>query len=131
MLVHGLTQRFAAPPDFQLAPVFRPSIQEQHASLEVHNLRKEFVRRDGARGRRRVEALRGVSFDVAARVCRDPRPERLGQVDAGPAARRCCSRTAAARVFGHDAFARPRGAQARERVSVEASFFKRCRRSRT
>ena len=32
-------------------------------ALEVHNLRKEFTRRDG-RGRRRVAALGGVSFEV-------------------------------------------------------------------
>src|SRR5439155_438526 len=35
-------------------------------ALEVHNLRKEFVRRDGGRKRRRrVEALRGVSFHLS------------------------------------------------------------------
>src|SRR5438105_3888005 len=39
-------------------------------ALEVHNLRKEFVRREGGRKRRRrVEALRGVSFDVARGEC--------------------------------------------------------------
>ena len=32
-------------------------------ALEVHNLRKEFSRRDG-RGKRRVDALKGVDFEI-------------------------------------------------------------------
>ena len=56
------------------------------SAVEVHNLRKEFVRKDG-RKRTRVAALHGLTFDDGARrVHRDPGPERLGQVDAGPAA---------------------------------------------
>ena len=37
-------------------------------ALEVHNLRKEFTRRDG-RGKRRVAALKGVDFDIARGEC--------------------------------------------------------------
>ena len=57
-------------------------------AVEVENLRKEFVRKDGPppRRRRRVGAQRRLLRDRARRVRRDPRPERLGQVDAGPAA---------------------------------------------
>ena len=56
-------------------------------AVEVDNLRKEFVRREKVvRVRRRVAARRRVVHDGARRVRRDPRPERLGQVDAGPAA---------------------------------------------
>ena len=55
-------------------------------AVEVHNLRKEFVRKDG-RKRTRVAALRGITFEIGARrVHRHPGPERLGEVDAGPAA---------------------------------------------
>ena len=56
-------------------------------AVEVHNLRKEFVRREkGVRTRRRV-ALKDVSFTIARGECvADPRPERLGQVDARPPA---------------------------------------------
>ena len=37
-------------------------------ALEVHNLRKEFVRRDG-RGKRRVAALKGVDFTIERGEC--------------------------------------------------------------
>ena len=37
-------------------------------ALEVHNLRKEFTRRD-KRGKRRVPALRGVEFEVGRGEC--------------------------------------------------------------
>ena len=35
-------------------------------AVEVHNLRKEFVRKDG-RKRTRVAALRGITFEIAPR----------------------------------------------------------------
>ena len=60
-------------------------------AVEVRDLRKDFLRRD-RRGRPpgQTEALAGAPgrhvHDRARRVRRHPRPERLGQVDAGPAA---------------------------------------------
>ena len=38
-------------------------------ALEVDNLRKEFVRRDGRRGKKRVTALDGVSFEIERGEC--------------------------------------------------------------
>ena len=61
-------------------------------AVEVVDLRKDFLRRDReggprSRARRRAPALRGVSFAMErGETRRDPRPERLRQVDAGPPA---------------------------------------------
>ncbi|HUK93725.1 MAG TPA: ABC transporter ATP-binding protein [Gaiellaceae bacterium] len=97
-------------------------------ALEVHNLRKEFVRRDGRRGRRRVTALGGVTFDVERGEC----VAVLGQNGSGKSTLVRLLSTllipdgGSALVFGHDAFREARAVQQLvNRVSVEASFFKK------
>jgi ABC-2 type transport system ATP-binding protein len=97
-------------------------------ALEVHNLRKEFVRRDGRRKRRNVTALRGVSFDVARGEC----VAILGPNGSGKStlvrllATLLLPDGGSATVFGHDAFRETRAVRRLvNRVSVEASFFKK------
>jgi ABC-2 type transport system ATP-binding protein len=97
-------------------------------ALEVHNLRKEFVRRDGGRSRKRVTALRGVSFDVARGEC----VAILGPNGSGKStlvrllATLLLPDGGSATVFGHDAFRETRAVRRLvNRVSVEASFFKK------
>ncbi len=101
-------------------------------AVEVHDLRKEFIRRDGRRNgrvrRRRVAALCDVSFTLARGEC----VAILGQNGSGKSTLVRVLSTlllfegGSAHVFGIDVSARPRAVQRLvNRVSVEASFFKR------
>src|SRR6187397_3612873 len=96
-------------------------------ALEVHNLRKEFTRRDG-RGKKRVAALGGVSFDVQRGEC----VAVLGPNGSGKSTLVRLLSTlllpdgGTATVFGRDAFRDTRAVRRLvNRVSVEASFFKK------
>jgi ABC-2 type transport system ATP-binding protein len=96
-------------------------------ALEVHNLRKEFVRRDG-RGKRRVAALRGVDFEIERGEC----VAILGPNGSGKSTLVRLLSTlllpdgGTAKVFGRDAFKDTRSVRRLvNRVSVEASFFKK------
>src|SRR3954467_15160846 len=105
-----------------------PYLEEHEVSaVEVVGLTKEFTRRKG-RSRTRVRALDAVSFTLARGEC----VAVLGQNGSGKSTLvRALSPLliydgGTARVFGHDV-ARDDGAVRRlvNRVSVEASFFKR------
>jgi ABC-2 type transport system ATP-binding protein len=96
-------------------------------AVEVHNLRKEFVRKNGRR-RRRVAAIQGVSFTMERGEC----VAILGQNGSGKSTLVRLLSTlllhdgGSARVFGHDAFKETRAVRRLvNRVSVEASFFKK------
>jgi ABC-2 type transport system ATP-binding protein len=96
-------------------------------ALEVHNLRKEFVRRDG-RGKRRVAALKSVDFTIERGEC----VAILGPNGSGKSTLVRLLSTlllpdgGTATVFGRDAFRDTRAVRRMvNRVSVEASFFKK------
>ena len=102
-------------------------------AVEVHNLRKEFLRRDPDRSglrrrRRRVPALEDVTFTIERGEC----VAILGQNGSGKStlvrllATLLLHDGGSAHVFGHDVFREPRAVQRLvNRVSVEASFFKK------
>ncbi len=97
-------------------------------AVEVHNLRKEFVRRDRRfRVRRRV-AIKDVSFTIERGEC----VAILGQNGSGKStlvrllATLLLHDGGSARIFEHDAFKETRAVRRLvNRVSVEASFFKK------
>jgi ABC-2 type transport system ATP-binding protein len=103
-------------------------------ALEVHDLRKEFIRRDGGkrkgwrRKRRRVAALKGVTFTMQ----RGETVAILGQNGSGKSTLVRLLSTlllhegGTASIFGHDVFKDVRAVKRLvNRVSVEASFFKK------
>ena len=100
-------------------------------AVEVHDLRKEFIRRDGRRvggRRRRVAALRDITFAIGRGEC----VAILGQNGSGKSTLVRVLSTlllhdgGSAHVFGIDVAAQPRAVRRLvNRVSVEASFFKR------
>ena len=102
-------------------------------AVEVVDLRKEFIRKE-PRGRlrpkrrRRVPAIKGLTFDVAHGEC----VAILGQNGSGKSTMIRLLSTlllhdgGTARIFGHDVFDEPRVIRRLvNRVSVEASFFKK------
>src|SRR5689334_272891 len=102
-------------------------------AVEVNNLRKEFFRRDATRThlrkrRRRVAALKGVTFSMERGEC----VAILGQNGSGKSTLVRLLSTlllpdgGRARIFGHDVFKEARAVRRLvNRVSVEASFFKK------
>jgi ABC-2 type transport system ATP-binding protein len=101
-------------------------------AVDVHDLRKEFLRRDRNAGRfsrkRRVPALNGVTFTIGRGEC----VAILGQNGSGKSTLVRLLSTlllhdgGSATVFGHDAFRETRAVRRLvNRVSVEASFFKK------
>jgi ABC-2 type transport system ATP-binding protein len=107
------------------------SAQSGVPAVEVKDLRKEFRRRDRKAGRfarRRMPALKGVSFTMQRGEC----VAILGQNGSGKSTLVRLLSTllindgGEARIFGHDAFRETRAVQRLvNRVSVEASFFKK------
>jgi ABC-2 type transport system ATP-binding protein len=110
---------------------------ESHAdngfAVDVQGLEKVFRRTDGRRGllfprRRRIPALKGVTFTIARGEC----VAILGQNGSGKSTLVRLLSTlllhdgGRATIFGHDAFADTRAVRRLvNRVSVEASFFKK------
>src|SRR5664280_1684722 len=107
---------------------FSQSVSDRaRPAVEVSCLRKDFRRREGLR-RRRVTVLGPVSFSIERGEC----VAILGQNGSGKStlvrllSTLLLEDAGGARVFGHDVFREPRRVQRLiNRVSVEASFFKR------
>jgi ABC-2 type transport system ATP-binding protein len=108
------------------------SVRRDVPAVEVKNLRKEFRRRDHRAGRfarrRRMPALNGLTFTIGRGEC----VAILGQNGSGKSTLVRLLSTllindgGEARIFGHDAFSETRKIrQLVNRVSVEASFFKK------
>ncbi len=97
-------------------------------AVEARELRKEFVRKDRKRGKRRVPALAGITLDVARGEC----VAILGQNGSGKSTLVRLLSTlllpdgGLARVFGYDVVRDDKAVRRLvNRVSVEASFFKK------
>ncbi len=102
-------------------------------AVEVLNLRKEFIRKEGKgrlrpKRRRRVPAIKDLTFTVERGEC----VAILGQNGSGKSTMIRLLSTlllhdgGSARIFGHDVFAESRVIRRLvNRVSVEASFFKK------
>jgi ABC-2 type transport system ATP-binding protein len=117
-----------------MTPEPAPRALEAVPAVDVDGLRKDFWRRNknrnrlGRRGRRRVPAIRGVSFAME----RGDTVAILGQNGSGKSTLVRLLSTlllpddGTARIFGHDVAAEPRAVRRLvNRVSVEASFFKK------
>jgi ABC-2 type transport system ATP-binding protein len=107
------------------------SVRDGVPAVEVHELRKEFRRRDRRAGRfarKRMPALQGLTFTIERGEC----VAILGQNGSGKSTLVRLLSTllindgGEARIFGHDAFKETRAVRRLvNRVSVEASFFKK------
>jgi ABC-2 type transport system ATP-binding protein len=118
--------------DIAAAPVRRQG-DGRPPAVVVENLRKEFIRKEKrGRGRpasrRRVPAIKGLSFTME----RGETVAILGQNGSGKSTLVRLLSTlllhdgGTAQIFGHDVFAEPRAVRRLvNRVSVEASFFKK------